>query len=624
MPSNDNSSTGPLGVFSDQYTIEQEVGRGGAGRVFLAYDGNIGREVAIKEVDVSRTPAEDIRVRRKRRFIREAKVTGQLEHPGIVPIYDFAVRPDGTSYYVMKYVRGTTLSHAVKQAPSPTPEEGVRNRLRNLDCLIAVCEAIAYAHSKGIIHRDLKPGNVVVGEFGETIILDWGLAKKIGEEDDVAETEDTLDEIFDDNITRQGALLGTPSFMAPEQADPTFGAVDQQSDVYSLGAMLFFVLTGERIYEPGGRGSLEKLADDEPTPSPRVRNKFIPPELAAICEKATAKEKASRFKDAREMAQELRAYRDGRLVSVYAYSRGELFKRFVSRNRAAVIIAAALVISVVIGAGITTNFAIEANRARQRAERALVEISNISDKAMSLARGGVETLEPYVETFSDTMTTAAHKLSRLRLQDAKRVNEVLEWLHKEHAKISSFAIVRPSLEIAATFPADFAPKLDRRTMVDERIDKVFEKHAILLGNVVVIDGVRMFAISVPIMRRGKVEAVLSAFMRIHDIMPAAFGFNPADSPFQVWCMQDDGYILYDEDPTQIGKDLFADDMYERFPELQQFGKRMQVEPWGAGYYSFFDRGGERIVYKIAAWDTVKFSENVSWKMVVTHPYIVER
>ncbi len=516
----DNRSSS-LDQYASHYTVEAEVGRGGAGRVFLAYDGNIGREVAIKEIAMPPEVSDEVRERRLKRFIREAKVTGQLEHPGIVPVYDFGVKSDGTTYYVMKYVRGKTLTDVVKESRCDTCEEGVRKRLRALGCLIDVCEAMAYAHSKGVIHRDLKPGNIVLGEFGETIILDWGLAKKKGEEEAVSDAEETPSkDVFDEAITRHGAVLGTPSFMAPEQADSKFGPVDQQSDVYALGALLFYLLTGQRIYEPGGREALTRLTGDEPTPSPRQRVDCIPPELVAICEKATAKHKEDRFRDAGEMAEELRAYRDGRLVSVYAYSRRELFCRFLSRNKAAAIATMALIIAIVVGAGFSLNFAVDAQRARQRAERALVDITAISHQAMSIARTG-----------------------------------------------------------AARLQAKF--------------HNVSEAHA-------------------------------TALVRTPEFISSILDFDPVASPFQVWVMNEDGRIVYDEDPHQVDKMLFTDAMYQKFPELLQFGKRMQAEPWGMGYYLFFDRAGEREIYKIAAWDTVKFSANVSWKMVVTHPYVVHK
>lgn len=607
------------------YTIENEVGRGGAGRVFLAYDGNIGREVAIKEVSIPEELSGDVRDRRLKRFIREAKLTGQLEHPSVVPIYDFGMRPDGTTYYVMKYVRGDTLLRAVRECGDPSSEEAFAARMKLLGRIIAVCEAMAYAHAKGVIHRDLKPGNIVLGEFGETIILDWGLAKKITEPDLAVDSDERiLEQSFSDDLTKQGALLGTPSYMAPEQADSGLGPVDQQSDVYSLGALLFYILTGEKIYPHGAQDALDRLRNEEPTPSPLNRLKFIPPELAAICQKATAKDKEQRFKDAGEMAEQLKAYRDGRLVSVYAYSRGELFRRFVARNRTATIAVAALVAAIIAGAGFSVNFAVDAEHARQRAERALVDISTISEDAMSLARNAAETLKPYVDTFSESMVKAADRLSRLSLDRSADLRTVLERLNKEHKGISSFAVLKPSLHVAASLPEGFGQKLDNAILLGERIDRVFDQKSVLLGHAVIIDGVHMFAIAAPIIKRGRVEAALVAFIRIKDVLPVAFGFDPKESPFQVWCMQDDGYILYDEDSGQIGKELFTDAMYQKFPELLEFGKRMQIEPWGSGYYSFFERGGERIVYKIAAWDTVRFSGNVSWKMVVTHPYVVEK
>lgn len=497
--------------FGEKYIVEKEVGRGGAGRVFLAYDGNVCREVAIKEVELSRVAEPEKRDRARKRFLREAKLTAQLEHPHIVPIYDLMVDEQGSTFYVMKYVRGKTLKHAIDECVGDTCEERFEKRLHLLGPLIDVCEAMAYAHSKGIIHRDLKPGNIVLGEFGQTIILDWGLAKKVAEKETPAEKK-SISEIFDDGIsTRHDTIMGTPSYMAPEQADQKRGSVDEQSDVYALGALLFFVLTGERIYEPGGKQALGGLLSDLPTPSPALRNRCIPPELTAICEKATAKNKADRFRDAGEMVMELCAYRDGRLVSTYAYTRGELLKRFVARNKAAVVATLALVIAIIAGGAFSFNFAMDAHHARQRAERALVDISSITEEAMGIARRGVRGLEAYKKAHGGKLNGAAQEITKL------------------------------------------------------------------------------------------------------------FGFDPATSPFQVWAMGQDGQILYDEDQNQVGKFLFTDAMYARFPELLQFGARMQGEPWGMGYYSFFDRAGQKIVYKIAAWDTIEV-EGEALKVVVTHPY----
>ena len=497
--------------FGEKYIVEKEVGRGGAGRVFLAYDGNVCREVAIKEVELSRVTEPEKRDRARKRFLREAKLTAQLEHPHIVPIYDLMVDEQGSTFYVMKYVRGKTLKQAIDECVGDTCEERFEKRLHLLGPLIDVCEAMAYAHSKDIIHRDLKPGNIVLGEFGQTIILDWGLAKQIAEKETPAEKE-SISEIFDDGIsTRHDTIMGTPSYMAPEQADQKHGLVDERSDVYALGALLFFVLTGERIYEPGGKQALGGLLSDLPTPSPALRNRCIPPELAAICEKATAKNKADRFRDAGEMVMELCAYRDGRLVSTYAYTRSELFKRFIARNKAAVVATLALVIAIIAGGAFSFNFAVDAHHARQRAERALVDISAIEEQAMSIARRGVRSLK----------------------------------VHQD--KYGSFDDPEPSI-------------------------------------------------------------------------PQLFGFDPKHSPFQVWAMREDGQIVYDEDPQQMGKHLFTDAMYERFPELRRFGVRMQEEPWGTGYYSFYDREGKRIVYKIAAWDTIEVKEEGKFKVIVTHPY----
>ncbi|HEY0191946.1 MAG TPA: serine/threonine-protein kinase, partial [Kofleriaceae bacterium] len=207
----------------NRYQIIGEHGRGGLGRVTRAHDRELGRDIAIKEL-ISRGVVGEMR------FVREALITARLEHPGIVPVYEAGSWPDGTPFYAMKLVAGRPLRALISERPT------VEDRLALLHHVIAVTDAIAYAHGRGVIHRDLKPSNVIVGDFGETVVIDWGLAKDLGAVDDFTGGAPSPTS-QDDGLTSVGSVLGTPAYMAPEQArgEP----VDQRADVFAIGVMLW-------------------------------------------------------------------------------------------------------------------------------------------------------------------------------------------------------------------------------------------------------------------------------------------------------------------------------------------------------------------------------------------------
>lgn len=600
-------------TFSENFKVERMLGQGGVGRVFLALEKNIGREVAIKELIGERLGANSERA--MARFLREAKISGQLEHPNIVPIYRLDVRPDGGFYYVMRHVEGRTLLHAINELAGEKPESGLAGRLRLLGDFIAVCEAMGYAHSKEIIHRDLKPSNVVIGEFGETIVLDWGLAKRLSDpetHDGAGEIEPALEGDSGELKTIAGAKLGTPPYMSPEQIDRSLGPVDAKSDVYALGVMLYLILTGEKPYKGTAREMMEKIASDVSSPSPRDSALPIPPELAAICEKAMAKKRELRFANAAELAGELCAYRDGRLVGVYAYSPMELFRRFVARNRAAVAALLTVVVSITAGLAFATHYAVIAQRERARAEAALVDISRLSEDAVELARKTVDHFNGFFETLVSNMQSIASEI-RGGADAAAKMAE----LAARQPGIGAVVLFRKGEFVS--LPADAAQKLGLppKGIAKLEID-IPEGRFEATDAWNTADGRHAFAFVFPLGEN--TDDRLTVLLVIEEIMPLAFAFDPRSHPYQVWCMDSDGTIIYDENEEEIGKVLFTDAMYASYPELLALGEKIREKPWGVGYYRFFESKGQPAIYKIAAWETLSPAHGVSWKLVTAFPY----
>ncbi len=309
----------PLSIVSaDYYSFGVEFGRGGMGRIFEATDLRLNRPVAIKELLMQRGAASA-------RFEREARITARLQHPAIVPVYEAGRWPSGEPFYAMKRVQGRSLQEVIAAART------LHERLQLLPNVIQVAEAIAYAHSRRVIHRDLKPDNVLVGEFGETVVIDWGVAKDLNaDEPDTGPAPNLLDASQD--LTVDGSVMGTPAYMPPEQADGQ--PVDERADVYALGAVLYHVLGGKPPYEgQSALETLEKVRQRDPTALSQLVD-GVPPDLLAIVDKSLARSADDRYPSAQELAEDLKRFRGGQLVGAHRYSASEIFWRWVKRHRA--------------------------------------------------------------------------------------------------------------------------------------------------------------------------------------------------------------------------------------------------------------------------------------------------
>ena len=351
------------------YALGPEVARGGIGRIRRAVDQRMGRDVAIKEL----LPAHHHNADTQARFVREALVTGRLEHPSIVPVYEAGRWPSGAPFYAMKLVSGRSLLELIRARPD------FDERMALLPNVIAVAEAIAYAHSKRVIHRDIKPANVIVGTFGETVVIDWGLAKDLdgtlsavpagavgaagaagagdvaGAREDSDEPTASIGSSSSPGATVIGKVMGTPAYMAPEQAQGQ--AVDERTDVYALGALLYHVLAGcspfaqdEAPVSLGETRTRTKAGTREIVPLER-RQADIPTELLTIVRKAMASDPGERYPSARQLADDLQRFQAGKLVRAHRYTAWALTRRWLARHRALVSLgAAALVALAVIGA----------------------------------------------------------------------------------------------------------------------------------------------------------------------------------------------------------------------------------------------------------------------------------
>jgi tetratricopeptide (TPR) repeat protein/tRNA A-37 threonylcarbamoyl transferase component Bud32 len=358
---------------------------GGLGRIWVARDDDLGRDVALKELLSEQINNPSV----LNRFLEEAMITGQLEHPNIVPVYQLApaTRPGESPFYTMRFVRGRTLGAAIqdyhqkRQAGEAGPVE-LRELLNHF---VAVCNAVAYAHSRGVLHRDLKPSNVVLGDYGEAIVLDWGLAK-VKDEDDPHASKVPVS-LADDSRregTMLGQVLGTPGYMPPEQAEGRPDLVNERSDVYGLGAVLYEILVGEPPFDGNETAEILRRVVEVPPVPPRRKVHAIPPDLEAICLKALAKKSADRYASAQHLAADVRRWMADEPVAAWPEPLRVRAGRWARRHRTFVAAAAVLLVSAVLGLSAGTLLLSRAN-ARTQEQRDRAE-ANFAEARLAAAR----------------------------------------------------------------------------------------------------------------------------------------------------------------------------------------------------------------------------------------------
>lgn len=359
-----------------RYVILRPHAKGGLGQVSVALDQELNREVALKEIQEKYADRPDSR----ERFVLEAEVTGGLEHPGIVPVYGLGQYDDGRPFYAMRFIRGDSLKEAIAafhQPDNPNRRDpGARQlELRKLlGRFIDVCNAIEYAHSRGVLHRDLKPGNVMLGKFGETLVVDWGLAKVVGRKDAYA-GEATLrpsSALSSSGQTLAGSAVGTPAYMSPEQAAGRLEELGPTTDVYSLGATLYHVLTGTQPFKGSTHEVLSQVQKGT-----FLRPRQVAPKtntaLEAICLKAMSLNAVDRYATPRALADDIEHWLADEPVTALPETRVQRLARWVRRHRAWAQAAAVLLVLVSI---VSIVAALVVNRAREQELAARIEADN--------------------------------------------------------------------------------------------------------------------------------------------------------------------------------------------------------------------------------------------------------
>ena len=411
-----------------RFRILRPHAQGGLGAVFVALDGELNREVALKQMlDKHADDAES-----RGRFLLEAEITGGLEHPGIVPVYGLGAHGDGRPFYVMRFIKGDSLKEAINRFHADTSQKsdpgrrslGLRKLLRPF---IDVCNAIEYAHSRGVLHRDIKPSNIIVGRHGETLVVDWGLAKATGKSDPLAAERTLLpSSASGSSETLPGSALGTPAFMSPEQAQGQLERLGPRSDVYSLGATLYHLLSGQPPFA-GDAVDVIRAVQRGDFRRPRERDASIDPALEAICLKAMALRSEDRYATCHALADDLDRWMADEPVTAWREPVARRARRWARRNRTAVTAAGVAFVAGVVGLVAIAGVQAQANSSLQAAntevKRANTELAAEKARVQERYNLALEAIQAFHTGVSEDFLLKEEKFKDLRDRLLKSASE---------------------------------------------------------------------------------------------------------------------------------------------------------------------------------------------------------